>query len=395
MRSALKGLIYSFFIVFPFGYLLRYHLAPNVSVNLMDGAVLLLGLAGLLNFEIVKKAFIENKFFRFQVLFITAGFVSLLINVLLYKDINIATAALYSIRYFALVLLLPTGSMISKINVRRLFLFSGALFLVFGLLQYLFVYDLRPFTYLGWDDHLYRLFSTFLDPNFAGLYYVIFFFFLLFDISKRNFKKSYIQIFLAFFTFVAVYLTYSRSAMLALACGLVTLLILRGKTKFIFFTILLLVFFLFLFKDSTIEGSNPLRTLSSSNRIASLNQASSIFVKNPVIGVGYDSFLYAQLRYSTRSLAGTMKSHADAGTDNSLMFVLATTGFVGFTFFIISYLKLSKELINENDFGKYLLSIIVSLFVGSMFINALFYMPIISWLFILISFRKRIAIDDM
>ena len=55
---------------------------------------------------------------------------------------------------------------------------SGALFVLFGLIQYFFYSNLRNLYYLGWDDHMHRLFSTFLDPNFAGSFFVLYFIFL-------------------------------------------------------------------------------------------------------------------------------------------------------------------------------------------------------------------------
>ena len=97
---------------------------------------------------------------------------------------------------------------------------SGAIFIVFGYIQYLFYSNLRNLYYLGWDDHLYRLFSTFLDPNFAGIFLV-----LILLLTVQYFfleRKTKIKIVIAMFSvlaLIALYLTYSRSAFISMVLG--------------------------------------------------------------------------------------------------------------------------------------------------------------------------------
>lgn len=46
---------------------------------------------------------------------------------------------------------------------------SGALFAMVSLVLFALFPDLRALTWLGWDDHYYRLAGTMLDPNFTGI----------------------------------------------------------------------------------------------------------------------------------------------------------------------------------------------------------------------------------
>ena len=68
-------------------------------------------------------------------------------------------------------------------------LISGSLIVLLGFIQLMFYPALRNLYYLGWDEHLYRMFSTFLDPNFAGAFFVLFTLFVI-DMSLR-YKKEF------------------------------------------------------------------------------------------------------------------------------------------------------------------------------------------------------------
>ena len=100
---------------------------------------------------------------------------------------------------------------------------------------------------------------------------------------------------------------------------------------------------LFVVSDTSVEGLNPFRTVSSGERLKSFNEGVYIFEKNSVLGVGFNTYRYAQVRYSIRNQIGAAGSNADAGTDNSWLFVAATTGIVGLVFFCLSYFYLLKS----------------------------------------------------
>src|SRR3989344_4212784 len=90
--------------------------------------------------------------------------------------------------------------------------------------------------YLGWDEHLYRLFSTFLDPNFAGAFFVLYFLFalnILIDSLKKQTKFFSLFIgLMSFLALIAIFLTYSRSALLMLITGSFIFLFLNARRSF-------------------------------------------------------------------------------------------------------------------------------------------------------------------
>lgn len=394
--SLIKVFTYLFFFLFPLGQIFRLRLGSNIAVNPLDIVILILFFLLLSKAKERTGLLLKSNFIKFQLIFLLVGCVSLLLNFYFFQDINLLTASLHMIRYLACISLIMLASFTERnFNINKAIFLSGTAFLFLGFIQYFFFYDLGPYTSLGWDNHLYRLFSTFLDPNFAGIFYVCFFIFLIYNISKNSLSKSYFHIFIAFFTFVAIYVTYSRTAFLALLAGILSIMILKRKFKEILLVLIVLLGFLLLFTDARIEGSNPFRMVSSQNRLDSLKDAFTIIEKNPYFGTGFNAYRYAQLRYSTRETVGSMKSNADAGSDNSLIFVFATVGILGFAPFVASYFFLYKELFYEQaEFGIFLIGILVSLLIGGFFVNALFYTPIISWVFLVIGFRKNIIEAD-
>ena len=105
---------------------------------------------------------------------------------------------------------------------------SGVLVAGLGLFQYVYYPYLRNLSYLGWDPHLYRVFSTFLDPNYLSLYLVLTLFLgmYLYDRTVR-----FVYMFGQLVTFVALLLTYSRSGFIALLVGVFVYALLQRKLK--------------------------------------------------------------------------------------------------------------------------------------------------------------------
>lgn len=133
-----------------------------------------------------------------------------------------------------------------------------------------------------------------------------------------------------------------------------------------------------------IENINLFRIASSEARIDSAKNALTIIKSNLLTGVGFNSYRYAQIRYGIRKeqSAGTI-SHADAGTDNSFLFVLATTGFVGLILYLFMWFKIFKiasALAIVSIFG---------VFIDSLFINSLFYPFVMLWLWIILALKKN------
>jgi O-antigen ligase len=276
-------------------------------------------------------------------------------------------------------------------------LFSGTVVVLLGFIQYFFYPSLRNLYYLGWDEHLYRLFSSFLDPNFAGAFFALFFIYTLNfirDFLNKNEKIKFILTsFIAFLTFIALYLTYSRSALIMLLAGIVVYLFLIKKKKFIFLILLsVILLILVLPKTFETEGTNFLRATSSDARISTAKEALTVIQTNPVYGVGFNAYRFAEQKLGLINGPDWQTTHGGAGTDNSFLFVLATTGIVGLIAFLHLLYKiffLGRLNVGKNKFALVLIPSLAGLIIGSLFINSLFYVFILEWIWIMTAFAEK------
>lgn len=82
------------------------------------------------------------------------------------------------------------------------------------------------------------------------------------------------------------------------------------------------------------EGVNLVRTASVNSRLVAYQEATEIFLNQPVIGVGFNMYRYSQHEKGFLKENGNAQSwltnHSGAGVPNSYLFVLATTGLTGF-----------------------------------------------------------------
>ena len=99
----------------------------------------------------------------------------------------------------------------------------GGLTASWGLIQYVLVPDTRFLFQLGWDDHYYRLISTFFDPGLTGLILVISSGSLWWLAQKKVVSSWWTLGLVQFLLTVSILLTYSRASYLAfwLMLGLV------------------------------------------------------------------------------------------------------------------------------------------------------------------------------
>ena len=85
-------------------------------------------------------------------------------------------------------------------------------------------------------------------------------------------------------------------------------------------------------------------------------------------------------------------THAGAGTDNSFLFVLVTTGIIGlvsYIYLLFSILKsMFRKITKKNNLAYITFSSCIAVIVGSFTINALFYQFVMLWLWILIGITE-------
>ena len=383
----LKSLFILIIFLFAFGEVIRIPFA-DLSIKLIDIGVILLA-AYWVSFIIknFKKIKINKETSVPILIFFAVALLSLLLNARFLSINELFVSSLYLVRWIAyasIILIIAMFDNSFKKIVIKLLMFIGILIVVLGYTQYLFYPNLRNLYYLGWDEHLYRLFSTFLDPNFAGAFFVLYFLFVL-NILIISLKKQarFFSLFIgliSLFTLIAIFLTYSRSALLMLIVGSFIFLFLNIR---ILFAILIVIIFLlttiFLPKAYKTEGTNFFRIASSEARIGSAKQAIEIFKEDPLFGVGFNAYRYAKNRHGF-TFGNWEESHADAGTDNSFLFLLATTGVTGF----IAYLYMWFKIIKINIRSKLLIASVMAIFVDSLFVNSLFYSFLMFWIWTLV-----------
>jgi O-antigen ligase len=383
-------LIGSNFLGLIFSEVARWQITSSAGITLLD---LTVGMTGLywIGYSLKKKLPLYPKDLEKPiVLFVCVILLSLFFAALSLTREQLINSSLYALRWFFYTLALGYAVYAAKTKratIEALMIGSGAVVVILGFIQYFFYNNLRNLFYLGWDDHLYRLFSTFFDPNFAGMFLVLFLLFMLGTIwdQKRVLSKKYVVYTgICLFTLGSIFLTYSRSASIMLFVGIIIFLLLGKQRKLAIISVICIVIAISLFANTKIEGLNPFRTASSFARVASVKNALVIIQDHPVLGVGFNAYRYAQIAYHFRSDTTPFPSHADSGTDNSFLFIFATTGIVGlFSYLYFLYSLTRGSLRSEKSKHRGLVAAVGAWCVGSFFINGLFYPVMLFWMFFL------------
>lgn len=317
------------------------------------------------------KHFIRPTLFIPIVGFSVVGFISLFFALFRFEVWQVALGSLYLVRwiiYACLYIFIRQSSKFGMFLLRGLFV-TGSAFSVLGLMQYILYPSLRNLWYLGWDPHYYRLFSTFLDPNFAGLFIVLT---ILLGFARMRINK-WIW-FVQGINFLALYLTYSRGSYLALLVGSIIWVILEKRWKILWLVTIAVSLVILIPKP----GGNTLALLrrdSTISRIDNWKDSIQIIQRSPIIGHGFNTL---------RIIRDDPISKAASGVDNSFLFLSATTGIVG----LGMYLWLLWSTVDV--WHVYHIAILAALLIHSQFINSLFYPWIMIWFWIYIGARETI-----
>lgn len=397
----LKILSILLILIFPIAEVGRVQFSNGIAVSLNDIFLVALLVAWIINVIRTKKDLKRSQLFKSIFVFSVIAFVSLLLNFVNLSVDKFVVSFLYLLRwvsYACLYFIFREFDAKFRQKISYTLLFSGATVVVLGFAQYFFYPSLRNLYYLGWDEHLYRLFSSFLDPNFAGAFFALFFIYVLSFIRDYLHKKEKIKLFLtsllAVLALGALYLTYSRSALIMLLTGIFVYLFLIKKKKYIFFILLSVLLLIFMLpKAFETEGTNILRATSSDARISTAREALTVIQTNPIYGVGFNAYRFAEQKLGLINGPDWQTTHGGAGTDNSFLFVLATTGIVGmiaFLYLLYKVFSLGWLNLGKNKFSLILIPSLTGLIIGSLFINSLFYVFVLEWIWIMAAFTERI-----
>lgn len=387
----IKGLFFAYLILFPFGQLTRISLCPEVNLYLTDVVLTLLILSwGVWRFGFQKKKYqlppLTLSIFIFSIIcLLSLGLASPLLS-----NREVIVAGLYLVRwliYAGLYFFISDvkNHLFKTKDILNFLVVIGMAISFFGFAQYFLWPNLKPLEFLNWDPHFYRLVSTFLDPGYTGLILVlslVIIITLLFEKKKKNWLIGS-----ALITYLALILTHSRSSYLAfvLAMGIISLL--KRNLKFFIVVLAILGLSLSFLPQPKGEGGKLTRTYTVDYRFKNWQNAITIAKDNLLLGVGFNAYRYAQRDYGFLEEETWQESHAGAGVDASLLFVLATTGLIG----LAAYLWFLTKTISvafwqrKKTIGIVCLASLGAIVTHSFFLNSLFYPWIMAWLFILLA----------
>lgn len=339
-------------------------------------------------------------------LFAVIAALSLLQSLLFLTPGEVITGSMYLIRwiFYALLYFVTYHTIKSQKDFKNIITaltVSAVLLAIIGFIQLAVYPDLAELEEEGWDPHINRLVSTWLDPNFLGGLFAFIISILtgLALHAKKTTHKLLLTAPILILT-VALFLTYSRSAYLALAAGIFVISLIKSRKLLIIALILLtiglaasdrarertaeLMQSVTAIFTETAQTPDPTARL----RIKSYNQTLYLIEKRPLLGVGYNNLRAVNHR---EGFVTSTEIHNAGGSDSSLLTILATTGIIGFIPFILIYIfALRAAWQNARSTAPNLragLALglfggIIALLVHSLFVNSLLYSPILIYFWI-------------
>lgn len=284
-------------------------------------------------------------------------------------------------------------------RVEKVLIASSVLVALTGFIQLVVYPDLSKLAFeFGYDPHKNRLVSTFLDPNFTAAYLALGIALLFSLIGRVKGISKYWYVLWSVLLFTALIFTFSRSGWIMFSAVLLLFGFLRSpKLLVVAFFAGFLAYFAVPRVQTRISGiTDP--DDSAKLRLISWSRALDIFSENSIFGVGFNLYRPAQERFGffDPSMGSTSSpqvdsgqdigGHAGAGSDSSLLLVLATTGVVGFVLFLLlkGYIFMQSLKRRQTVVGLALAMSLFGLLFDSQFINSLFFPQIMLWIWVLV-----------
>jgi len=350
MALVTKIALYLTIILFFFGQLFRLQLL-NISFPIFDIALLFLAFSNLLS-----NKFNLKNLHSWVIYFSLFSLLTLVLN--WFRFPFSLSSFFYWLRLVSLLslFLFPLNIDQKTDKFFRLILWSG---LIFGFIQYIFWPDFTYFSTLNWDPHLYRLLGTFFDPTFTGLIFLLFLIKIYFSSQTKLFLIP---------IYFGLALTYSRSSLLAFMIVFAFIAIIKKNLKIFLISLLIFVSTIIILPRMPGEGTKLERTSSIKAKIANYKSGLKLFFTSPIVGVGYNNL---------STIRPDKNSHANSGFDGSLLTICVTTGLIG--------LFLFSKIFIQNLGSLYWQSILLTVFIHSLFANSLLY----PWILFFLAFEFR------
>jgi O-antigen ligase len=335
---------------FPFG-------KTDFSISIMD-FLLTLDLSALLIWNIaIKKNLKLPRNFLFLTVFWAIGILSLFFSLDLSDWLYLLRFIIYSSTFY-LSFNLVKSRILSLDEFLTLIKITTVALGVLGLIQLILYPDLEILSALGYDPHKNRVFSTFLDPNLLGAFLnfglVVLVYKLLnkkFTTAKEFLRENRLDLLWTTTLSAAVLLTFSRSTYLMLVVSLLIILAVKSrKLLAIFAGFVLVLYLVFPAFNARIQGAINIDR-SASERFSSWDKGLLIFQENPIIGVGFNNIRNYSQNLDLIKLFSPDGGNSGAGVDSSLIFILATTGLVGFISFVLFLIRNLSDLVSSLTYN--------------------------------------------
>lgn len=395
MQKILKNLLIICFFTLSLGQFSAISRGEAGGIYIFDIFVAVFAVVGSIYFLHIKKLKITiTHFLLFSFVGIAAislfkEITTLGVQELLYSGFYLFRVFFYALASVVVFNMIKNGLITQKQFLTVIFI-SASFISIAGFIQLALFPDFSTLdTALGWDPHKNRLVSTFFDPNFVGGYLSVC---LGIAIGSLLYKKyafdSIKSVFFILIPLLALFLTFSRSSWGMFAVIILVLGVFKAR-----WMVILALFAAFLTYYTVPRVQTRISGItdpadSAAFRLVSWKNTLDIAKDNLVLGVGFNTFRYAQKGYGYFD-AGTLGGHSGGGSDSSLLLVLATTGIIGIVMFLSVFY--SSIFINR-DWRLVWIAILAGLVLHSQFVNSLFF-PAIMFLWMtvasfMISFRK-------
>jgi len=352
----------------------RFPFASPGSVSVIDITIVLLIVFWLIWYVQTKPRLKINKAIKIAGVFLIFTILSYFLSIMtIGKDAFIG--GLYLIRIIVYGCFFYIVYFLSKPNlselIKNVWIKVAVVFSLVGFIQLIWFPDFYHLSLLGFDPHIGRLTSSFLDPNFAGVFIA-----LVLVVVVWNFHKNPLVYSLIFgLLFLALMLTFSRTGYLVFLTEFLIIGVLKSR-KIMLIGILLFLTTLMMIPRISERIVGGLKVdVTASERLTSWQDGIEIWKLSPIYGVGYNNLRFYQNQLQNTKTTSFNGGRSGAGIDSSWLLILATTGLIGFLIFVFFWLYLAYRLISHQQY--YPLAMVLGLFVGSWFINALFYPAIL------------------
>ena len=396
------------------------------SISMLD-VLLTLGLSALLIWNIaIKKNLKLPRNFIFLMVFWAVSILGLFLSLDLSGWLYLLRFIIYSSTFYLTYHLVKSG-IFALHEYLTLLKVTSVVLGILGITQLIIHPKMGTLANYGYDPHIFRLFSTFLDPNLLGTFLNFGFILVIYELISKQFtnlnlyvKENKWSLFSATILGISIILTFSRSAYLMLVISSFIILAMKNLKVLGGFAVLVLILYLiFPAFNSRISGAFDIDA-SANERFSSWDKGITIFQNNPIWGIGFNNIRSYSQQQDLIKIFSSDGGNSGAGIDSSLIFILATTGIIGFLTYILFLIKIITDLVSSATYntkffynlqfqpvklmkmiyklpglGKWynedtsihsalknnylslpLLSITAGLIAGSFFINSMFFSPI-------------------